>query len=129
MLKSIVNYVNYNYQFCDNIDSPFLSKDEKANECFIKSCLIYKHLYEIFNRSNITLVEIMIEMDVTDFLFMPNSPVLKNHVIFHKAFKSFWKRHKKGTPEIYVFDTTFRLPILGFVIGIALFTVPGAILE
>ena len=36
MLKSIVNYVNYNYQFCENIDSPFLSKDEKANECFIK---------------------------------------------------------------------------------------------
>ena len=35
MLKSIVNYVNYNYQFCENIDSPFLSNDEKANECFI----------------------------------------------------------------------------------------------
>ena len=42
MLKSIVNYVNYNYKFCENIDSPFLSKDEKANECFIKSCLVYK---------------------------------------------------------------------------------------
>ena len=67
MLMSIVNYVNYNYRFCENIDSPFLSKDEKANECFIKSCLIYKNLHEIFNRSNITLVEIMIEMDVTDF--------------------------------------------------------------
>ena len=29
MLKSILNYVNYNYQFCENIDSPFLSNDEK----------------------------------------------------------------------------------------------------
>ena len=77
MLKSIVNYVNYNYKFCENIDSPFLSKDEKANECFIKSCLIYKKLHEIFNRSNITLLEVMIEMEVTDFLFMPNSPVFK----------------------------------------------------
>ena len=119
MLKSIVNYVNYNYQFCENIDSPFLSKDEKANQCFITSCLIYKNLHEIFNRNNITLVEIMIEMDVTDFLFMPNLPVLKNHIIFHRAFKSFWKRHKKGRSVIYVFDTTFRSPILGFVTGIA----------
>ena len=29
MLKTIVNYVNHNYQLCENIDSPFLSKDEK----------------------------------------------------------------------------------------------------
>ena len=50
MLKSLVNYVNYNYQFCENIDSPFLSKDDKANECFIKSCLVYKNLHEIYNR-------------------------------------------------------------------------------
>ena len=118
MLKSIVDYVNYNYQFCENIDSPFLSKDEKANECFIKSCLVYKNLHEIFNRNNITLLEIMTEMDVTDFLFMPNSPVLKNHLIFHQAFKTFWKRHKKGRAEIYVFDTTIRSSIFGCVIGI-----------
>ena len=106
MLKSIVDYVNYHYQLCENIDSAFLSKDEKANECYIKSCLIYKYLYEIFHRSNITLMEIMIEMDVTDFLFIPNSPALKNHLIFHQAFKSFWKRYKKGRRDVYVFDTT-----------------------
>ena len=117
MLKTIVNYVNYHYQFCENIDSPFLSKDEKANEYYIKSCVIYKYLHEIFNRSNITLVEIMIEMDVTDFLFMPNSPVVKNHVIFHQAFKSFWKKYKKGRCNIYIFDTRLRSPILGFLLG------------
>ena len=33
MLKTIVNYVNYNYQFCKNIDSPFLTHDMDANEC------------------------------------------------------------------------------------------------
>ena len=71
--------MNYNYQFCENFDSPFLSKDEKANECFIKSCLIYKNLHEIFYRSNITLVEIMIEMDVTD------------RFSFHAKFASFEK--------------------------------------
>ena len=55
MLKSLVNYVNYNYQFCENIDSPFLSKYVDINECYIKSCLIYKNLHEIYNRSNISL--------------------------------------------------------------------------
>ena len=118
MLKSIINYVNYNYQFCENIDSPFLSKDEKANECFIKSCLVYKNLHEFYNRENITLLEVMIIIDVTDFLLITSSPVLKNHLIFHHAFKSFWKQHRKGRPVIYVVDTTTRSPILGFVSGI-----------
>ena len=104
MLKSIINYVNYNYQFCENIASPFLSKDEKANECFIKSCLVYKNLHEIYNRDNITLLEIMIIMDVTDFLITSSSPVLKNHLIFHHAFKTFWKQHRKGRPDIYVLN-------------------------
>ena len=52
MLRSIVNYVKYNYQFCENIDSPFLSNDEKANECFIKSCLVTK----IFMKSLIEII-------------------------------------------------------------------------
>ena len=118
MLKTIINYVNYNYQLCENIDSPFLSSDIYANECFIKSCLVYKNLHEIYNRGNISLQEVMMIMDVTDFIFMSNSPVLKNHLIFHQAFKSFWKQHKKGRRDIYVADTTFRSPILGFISGI-----------
>ena len=118
MLKSIINYVNYNYQLCENIDSHFLSCDINANECFIKSCLVYKNLHEIYNRGNISLQEVMVIMDVTGYLFMTNSPVLKNHLIFHHAFKTFWKRHKKGRPEIYVVDTTIRSSILGFVTGV-----------
>ena len=119
MLKSIVNYVNYNYQFCKNIDSPFPSNDEKANECYIKSCLVYKNLHEIYGYGNIGLQEFMMIMDVTDFLFVTGSPVLKNHVIFHQAFKSFWRRHKKGRLEIYVFDTTIGSSCLGFITGVA----------
>ena len=46
------------------------------------------------------------------------STVLKNHLIFHHAFKTFWKRHKKGRSEIYVFDTTIRSSFLGFVTGV-----------
>ena len=118
MLKSLVNYVNYNYQFCENIDSPFLTKDMVANECYIKSCLVYKNLYEIYCRNNITLKEVISIMDITDFLFMSNSPVLKNHLIFQHAFKTFWKRHKKGRPYVYVFDKTIRSSVLGFVTGV-----------
>ena len=69
MLKTIIDYVTYHYQLCENIDHPFLSKDEKANECYIKSCLIYKYLHELFIPKDITLMEIMVEMDVSDFLF------------------------------------------------------------
>ena len=118
MLKSLVNYVNYNYQFCENIDSPFLSKDEKSNECFIKSCLVYKNLHEIYNRDNITLLEVMIIMDVTDFLFISSSPVLKNHLIFHKSFKTFWEQHRKGRRDIFVVDTTIKSPFIGFITSI-----------
>ena len=118
MLKSLVNYVNYNYQFCENIDSPLLSRDINANECYIKSCLVYRNLHEIYNHHNISLLEVMMIMDVTDFLFMSKSPVLKNHKIFHHAFKTFWKQHKKGRSEIYVFDTTIRSSFLGFVTGV-----------
>ena len=113
MLKTIVDYVNYNYQFCENIDSPFLSRDMGANECYIMSCLVYKNLCEIYNRSSITLKEVMTIIDI-----MSNSPVLKNHLIFHHAFKTFWKIHKKGRLNVYVFDTTIRSSILGFVTGV-----------
>ena len=61
---------------------------------------------------------IMMIMDVTDFLFISKSPVLKNHLIFHHAFKTFWKQHEKGRSEIYVCDTTIRSSILGFVTGV-----------
>ena len=57
-------------------------------------------------------------MDNTDFLFMKNSPVLKNHLIFHHAFKTFWKRYGIGRRHIYIFDTTLKSTILGFVAGV-----------
>ena len=95
MLKSIIDYVKYHYQFCENIDSSFLSNNLDTNECYIKSCLIYKYLFETFFRKSVTLNEIMTLFDITHFLFITNSPVLKNHLIFHHAFKTFWKRRKK----------------------------------
>ena len=118
MLKSIIDYVKYHYQFCENIESFFLTNNLDINECYIKSCLIYKYLLELYFRRNVSLNSVMTVMDNTDFLFISNSPVLKNHLIFHHAFKTFWKRHKKGRSEIYAFDTTIRSSILGFISGV-----------
>ena len=118
MLNSIINYVKYNYQFCENIESYFLTNNLDTNECYIKSCLVYKYLFEYYFKRIISLYEIMAVIDNTDFPFMTNSPILKNHLVFHHALKTFWKQHEKGRPEIYIFDTTIRSSILGFVIGV-----------
>ena len=118
MLKPIIDHVNHNYQFCENIESFFPTNNLDTNECYIKSCLVYKCLFEYYFKRNISLYEIMAVIDNTDFLFMTNSPVLKNHLIFHHAFKTFWKRHKKGRSEIDIFDTTIKSSILGFVTGV-----------
>ena len=42
-----------------------------------------------------TLNHVMTKIDITNFLFITSSPVLKNHLIFHHAFKTFWKSIKK----------------------------------
>ena len=119
-MKSIIDYVKYHYQFCENIESFFLTNNLDTNGCYIKSFLAYKYLFEYYFKRKyiISLYEVMAVIDNTDFLFMTNSPVLKNHLIFHHAFKTFWKRHKKGRSEIYIFDTTIRSSILGFVTGV-----------
>ena len=45
MLKSIIDYVKYHYQFCENIDSFLLTNNHNTNERYIKSCLIYKYFF------------------------------------------------------------------------------------
>ena len=70
MLKSAIDYVKYHCQFCENIESSFLSNNLDTNECYIKSCLIYKYLFEIYFRKNVSLNEIISLMDITDFLFI-----------------------------------------------------------
>ena len=111
MLNIIINFVKI-------LSLLFLSNNLDTNECYIKSCLVYKYLFELYFRKNVTLNHVMTVMDITDFLFITHSPVLKNHLIFHHAFEIFWKRDKKGRPYIYVFNTTIRSSVLGFVTGV-----------
>ena len=118
MIKTIIDYVNYRYQLCENIDSFLLSNNFDTNKCYIKSCLIYKYLYELCFRNNVTLNEVMRYMDNSGFYFISNSNVLKNHFIFHHAFKNFYKKYKKGRFNIYIFDSRVKSSIFGFLTGI-----------
>ena len=119
MITTVIGCANYHYQFCENIDS-FLPSNNNfdTNECYIKSCLIYKYLYELYFRKNITLREVMSLMDNSDFYFISNSNVLKSHLIFHYALKNFYKKYKKGRFNIYIFDTRIKSSIVGFLTGI-----------
>ena len=67
MLKSIIDYVKYHYQFCENIESFYLTNNLNTNECYIKSCLVYKYLFELYFRRNVSLNSVMRVMDNTDF--------------------------------------------------------------
>ena len=118
MIKTIIDYVNYHYQFCENIDSFLLSNNSDTNEYYTKSCLIYRYLYEVYFRENITLREVMSMMDNSDFYFISNSNGLKNHLIFHYAFKNVYRKYKKGRFNIYIFDTRIKSSIVGFLTGI-----------
>ena len=118
MIKTIIDYVNYHYEFCENIEPFLLSDNLDTDECYIKSCLIYKFLCDTYLRKNITLREVMSLMNISDFHFMSKSSVLKNHLIFHHAFKNFFKRHKKGRYNIYIFDTRIKSSVVGFLTGI-----------
>ena len=59
MLKSIFDYVKYHCQFCENIESFYLTNNLDTNECYIKSCLIYKYLFELYFRRNVSLNHVM----------------------------------------------------------------------
>ena len=118
MIKTIIDYVNYHYQFCVNIDYFLLTNYLDTKECYIKSYLIYKYLYKIYLRKNITLREVMSLMDNSDFYFISNSNVLKNHLICHYAFKNFYNKYEKGRFNIYIFDIRIKSSIVGFLTGI-----------
>ena len=89
MIKTIIDYVNYHYQFCENIDSFLLTNNLNTHEYYIKSCLIYKYLYEIYFRENITLREVMSVIDNKDFHFISKSNVLKKSSDIPLCFQKF----------------------------------------
>ena len=80
MINTIVNYVNFYYPTIKNIN---------CSEDIIKTALVYRFLYEHYVKDYITLETIIHKLDY--FPIKTNSPIIQNHLIFHRAFKSFYK--------------------------------------
>ena len=92
MIKTIIDYVHYHYQLCGNIDFFLLTNNLNTNECYIKSSLIYKYLYELYFRNHITLNEVMSLMDNSDFYFISNSNVMKKSLDISLCFQKFLQK-------------------------------------
>ena len=107
MIKTIVNYVNFYYPTIKNIN---------YSEDIIKTALVYRFLYEHYVKDYITLETIIYKLD-----YLPiksNSSIILNHLIFHRAFKSFRKHYKVGRGCVYLFDCSIKSEVLGYLTGI-----------
>ena len=78
--------------------------------------MIYRYLYEVNFKKNINIENILYILN--DTFIKSNSRVLNNHLIFYKAFKSFYDRYKLGRGCVYVFDCPIRSEVIGYLTGI-----------
>ena len=108
MIKTIVHYVNFYYP------PPF--KNTIFSEDEIKSALVYRYLYETTFKKNISLERIIYKLE--GLTINTKSKILRNHLIFHRAFKSFYKLYKLGRGCVYVFDSPLKSEVLGYLTGI-----------
>ena len=107
MLHTIVEYVNYYYPFYKHL--PY-------TENLIKTSLIYKFLYEIYFSFNADIEKIISKIDQRSI--RSNNPILNNHLMFYRAFKSFHKHYKIGRGCVYTFDSPINSEVLGYLTGI-----------
>ena len=107
MIKTIVNYVNFYYPTIKNI---------KHSEDIIKTALVYRFLYEHYVKDYITLETIIYKLDILPI--KSDSLIIRNHLIFHRAFKSFYKHYKAGRGCVYLFDSPIKSEVLGYLTGI-----------
>lgn len=108
MIDSILKYVKYYY--------PKISKNLPYSEDIIKSALIFKYLYETYLKDTIPLETIIYYLNTLPI--KSESRVIRNHLIFHRAFKTFRKKYKVGRGCVYVFDCPIKSEVLGFLTGI-----------
>ena len=107
MINTIVNYVNFYYPTIRNLS---------YSEDIIKTALIYRFLHGHIFQKYITLETIIYKLDIIPI--KSNSRAIYNHLIFHRAFKSFYKHYKLGRGCVYVFDSPIRSEVLGYLTGI-----------
>ena len=101
MINTIVHYVNFYYPTLKNLD---------YSENLIKTALIYRFLYETTFKTIIYKLE--------NRSIKSNNPILNNHLMFYRAFKSFHKHCKLGRGCVYAFDSSINSEVLGYLTGI-----------
>ena len=109
MIKTIVNYVNFYYGGMPPPKTPL-------PEDIVKTALVYRFLYEHYVKDYISLETIIHRLDY--FPIKSNSSIIRNHLIFHRAFKSFRKHYKAGRGCVYLFDSPIKSEVLGYLTGI-----------
>lgn len=107
MINTIVHYVNFYYPTLKN---PNYTENE------LKSALVYRFLYEKYFNKYIALERIIYEIEGPPI--NTKSKVLRNHLIFYRAFKSFRKLYNLGRGCVYVFDSPVNSEVLGYLTGI-----------
>ena len=107
MINTIVHYVNFYYPTIKNI---------RYSEDIIKTALVYRFLYETTFKKYITLETIIYNLN--NLPIKSNSRVLNNHLIFYRAFKSFYNHYKLGRGCVYIFDSPIKSEVLGYITGI-----------
>ena len=108
MLDSIINYIQYYY--------PKISKHLPYSKDIIKSALIFRYLYESYLQDTIPLETAIYYLNTLPI--KSESRVIRNHLIFHRAFKTFRKKYKVGRGCVYLFDCPIKSEVLGFLTGI-----------
>ena len=110
MIKSIIEYVNFYFPSY---------KTQFYNDNFIKSCLVYQFLYEMYFKQKLDISQIIYRLSDSRHNFKSKSPTIINHLIFSLAFREFWKRYKLGRGCVYISISPFKeFELLGCLTGI-----------
>lgn len=114
MIKTIVNYVNFHFSK--------IIPEGYSDETY-KAALIYEFLYEHYidpkgfgeKRSEI-FKSLLYNINYPEI--KTNNSIIRNHLIFLKAFKNFYEVYKVGRGCVYLFDFPIKSEVLGFLTGI-----------
>ena len=107
MINTIVHYVNFYYPLHSHL--PY-------SENLIKTSLIYRFLYETTFKKTMDIETIIYKLE--NRFIKSSNPVLNNHLMFYRAFESFYKHYKLGRGCVYSFDSPINREVLGYLTGI-----------
>ena len=113
MIKTIVEYVNFYYA---RLHPPKTPRLKEYSEDVVKTALVFRFLYEHYVKDTLDLETIIYKLDCCPI--RSNSRVIRNHLIFHRAFKSFRRLYKAGRGCVYLFDCSIKSEVIGYLTGI-----------